>query len=1015
MPLTTHGKNRSLMGPQIEEAGRWLQRNEATPASAARRFLRGFGIGVVGLAALLIIAAWAVPPMLDWGRFRASIAAIAGAQLGRSVQIGGDVALRLFPQPVLTASDVTLPEQGDGISARIANLRLEVELGPLMAGRLVVRDLVLGSPVLTLPWPLPGSLVNPVRPRVPHPFAAHVENGALHVGLAAITGINAALHGGPGAETAPGQVPDALPLAAFGAEGFAAFDGQRWRFTTALGAPDADGVSAVDLAMQGQGAAHDTGGALQGTLADGTLQGHLHAAGPNLSLIMPSSPLSWQADAPFVATGERIVSSALRMSLGGAPATATIALQLAAPSRLDVRLNAASLDLDGWMRLLRGPFAGFAAPSIPIRLDLAADSGTLLGASLGGLAGVLQFADGHTTLEHVTAHLPGDAKLGFSGKIVKDDHALLSVEGPATLDAPDLHATLAWLRPLAPPLIGAIPPAVMRSARLSGTARLTPGALSAKDVSGSVDGGPMRGGFELAFGGHPHFGASVSFDHLAIDDWLGGQAWGRGMGLAEAAKGFTVVESALHLHAGSATWRGRDLRDVVFDGSTGAAGLKIDQASAVFADATLELSGLLGPDGSLSDLRGRAETKDAAGLLAKLPAPWRWAPGVWQGQAAFAISADGPPTALSVQVRASAGDLVAEAESARDTVAGTAETTLLVRHPGAPRLLAALGVPGGEQFLETGSLTFLAHLHDAPGHVVVRDFTLDAASMHVGGHGDLDFSALEPGFDLDVHAGSLALPDLVTLQSIRLPQAKFHGRMRLSSDVVAVGGALVAHGLVADLEAGSGVVVANTLRADLDGGRFAGQFAADIAQEQPAVSLRGDFTGVDIFAVAPVGLDSGTADVSLDVASSGQTEAALLSHVFGDAAITLHDAHVAGFDLSQVDSLLSGHGHPTRPALMQAMSQGGSGGFSGSIVTKVMHGKMSLTDASMVSGDGMVSASGTYDMLSGTTDMLLALTPAITNPPHYTIRLAGSLHDLKPAPDLGTQRVLQSRKKPLKP
>ena len=1002
------------MVPQIQEAAPWPQRDRATQPSVLRRFLRGLGIFVVALAALLVIAAWAVPPLLDWGRFRASIAAIAGAELGRTVQIGGDVALRLFPQPVLTAGDVTLPAQGDGVSARIANLRLEVELGPLLAGRLVVRDLVLGTPVLTLPWPLPGSLVNPVRPRVPHPFAAHVENGVLHVGLAAITGINAAIHGGPGTETAAGQAPDTPPLAAFGAEGFAAFDGQRWRFTTALGAPDADGVSAVDLAMQGQGPAHDTGGALQGTLSDGILQGHLHAAGPNLGLIMPSSPQSWQADAPFVATGERIVSSALRMSLGGAPATATIALQLAAPSRLDVRLNAASLDLDGWARLLRGPFAGIDPPSIPIRLDLAAESGTLLGAPLGALSGVLLLQDGRATLDQVAAKLPGEAKLAFSGRIVRDNHALLSVEGPATLDAPDLRATLAWLRPLAPPLMDAIPQAVLRSARLSGDARLTSGTFAAKGVTGSVDGGPMSGGFDLAFSAHPRFSATLSFDHFALDDWLGSQAWGNGMGLADAAMRFTGVESALHLHAGAATWHGQAFHDMVLDGSTGAAGLKIDHAAARYADASFGFSGVLGPDGTISGLHGHATAKDAAGFVAKLPAAWRWVPGVWQGQADLALSADGPPAALSVQLRASAGDLVAEAETVRDTIAGTAETTLTLRHPGAPRLLAALGVSGGEHFLETGSVAFLAHVHDAPGEMLVRDFSLDAASLHLGGHGRLDVAGAAPGFDFAVHAASLALPDLTMLRSMRLPSGDVQGRLRLSADDVAIGGALVAHRLETELAAGSGVFVTDWLTADIDGGRFAGRFAADTTQEQPALALQGDFTGIDVVAVAPVGFDSGKADIGVDAGSAGLTEAALLGHVFGDVSISVHDAHLAGFDLSRVDALSTGHGHPARAALTQAMSEGGSDGFSGSIDAHATHGKVSISQASVSSGDGVVSASGIYDMPSGTIDVMLSLTPAIASPPHYTIKLSGPLQTAKPVPDLGTARAIHVGKKPAK-
>jgi hypothetical protein len=961
-------------------------------------------IGVISLAGLLVIAAWAVPPMLDWGRFRASIAAIAGAQLGRTILIGGDVSLRLFPEAVLTASDVTLPADGDGMSARIANLRLEVAVGPLLAGRLVVRDLVLGNPVVTLPWPLPGSLVHPVRPRVPHPFAAHVENGTLHAGLAVITGINAAIHGGPGTEPAAGQPPDAPPLAAFGAEGFAAFDGQRWRFTTALGAPDADGVSAVDLAMQGQGPARDTGGALQGTLSDGILQGHLHAAGPNLALIMPSSPLSWQADAPFVATGARIVSSALHMSLGGAPANAAITLQLAAPSRLDVRLNAATLDLDGWARLLNGTFAGFDLPSIPIRLDLAADSASLLGGVLGGISGVLLLDGGHATLENLTAHLPGDATLAFAGKIARNAHALLTVEGPARLDAPDLQATLSWLRPLAPPLFDAIPNAVLRSARLSGIARLTPGAFSAQALTGSLDGVPMNGGFDLAFGTHPNFAATLSFDHLSIDDWLAGHDWGKGMALADAAKSFTGVEAALHLRAGSARWNGQDLSDVALDAESGAAGLKIDHAGAAFAGATLDLAGVLGPDGTLADVRGRATANDAAAFLAKLPADWRWAPGLWQGEAQLAFSADGPPQALSLQLRASAGDLVTEAESVRDTLSGAADTIFTLRHPGAPRLLEAFGIAGADRFLETGSLAFLAHVHSAPGHVRVEDFTLDAAALHAGGHGEIDLSGAEPGFDFDVQSASLALPDMATLRSLRLSSGKFHGALRIAAAEVAIGGTVAAHDLQARVTAGGGVFLADSLSSSIFGGRFAGQAALDTTQVPPALALRGDFSGVDLAGgdpSIPVRFDGGKVDVSLDIASAGQTDASVLGHLAGDVAFTLHDAHLAGFDLGRIAALLKTQPRPARTTLLQALSQGGSGGFSGSSTAHLSRGKLELTDAGVSSGDGAVSASGTVDLPGGGIDLVLGITPAVPSPPHYTLKLLGNSHEMRVQRDLG--------------
>ena len=96
------------------------------PAGERHRVLWRAGVAAIVLVAAVLLAAWAVPPMLDWGRFRTRIAAIASARLGRPVVIGGEISLRLLPLAVLTANDVTLADPGDGISVQVSALRLQV-------------------------------------------------------------------------------------------------------------------------------------------------------------------------------------------------------------------------------------------------------------------------------------------------------------------------------------------------------------------------------------------------------------------------------------------------------------------------------------------------------------------------------------------------------------------------------------------------------------------------------------------------------------------------------------------------------------------------------------------------------------------------------------------------------------------------------------------------------------------------------------------------------------------------
>ena len=147
-----------------------------------RRLPSRFLVVVAGVFTLVLLALWLVPPMFDWNRYRAAIASFAAAELGRPVSIGGNVTLRLLPEAVFTADDVSFPDQGNGVSVRLRALRLEVAIGPLLGGHLVVRDLTLGEPLLKLPWPLPPDLGTPIRPYVRQAFTARVERGSVQIG-----------------------------------------------------------------------------------------------------------------------------------------------------------------------------------------------------------------------------------------------------------------------------------------------------------------------------------------------------------------------------------------------------------------------------------------------------------------------------------------------------------------------------------------------------------------------------------------------------------------------------------------------------------------------------------------------------------------------------------------------------------------------------------------------------------------------------------------------------------------
>ncbi len=990
------------------------------------RVARRAGIWALWVVAGIVAGLWGAPSLLNWGRFRGTLAALAGAELGRPVIIDGDVALRLVPETVLTANDVVLSDRGDGITARIASLRLELSPLKLLSGRIVPHDLVLDSPVVTLPWPLPLDLANPVRPRLPHPFAAHVENGRLLIGQAIITGITAAIHGGP-AET-PGT-PEDHPVAAFGAEGFAAFDGHDWRFATALGAPDADGVSAVDLTLQGQGSAAGTRAAIEGTLAEGALAGRLRAGGPDLSVLMPAPAEPWDAALPFVATGKLIVSPALSLALGHAPATGTLALRLAPPARLDGRLDATAVDLDRWQALLAGGKFRSAMPAIPVRLTLAASNATLLGGTLSEAGGILAFADGATRVAGMHAILPGGAQLTLGGALSRGKDGTLGVTGPARLDAPDLRATLAWLRPAAPTLIDALPPSVLTRATLAGDIVFTPGALTASHLAGSLDGAAVSGALGLRGGARPAIAADLRLAMVDLDAWLAGGIGRLGGSLADFARPLAGLDTHLILAADRARLHGETLEGLALTASTDAAGLRIDRLAARWDGIAFAAAGGLTADGRLQNARVHAAIADPALTLAQWPpafgvGPWGMGPwgvrswpvfaGLWQRDTALALSADGPPEAVALRLQATSGDLLLEAEGTRDTGTGAGRTTLTLRHPGAPRLLAALGVADAHRWLATGAVALRADVRDAPGRLSVRDFALTAAALRLEGEAEIAYAGAAPRFDISLLAEGLPLPasglSLAPLTDLTLPP-RWQGHIGLTAAAVTAGlRPLAENAGFAARFAGGDLAIDGAAR--VGGGRFTLQAAVDGASAPPRLAVRADLADAAFagpLTGLPLDADGGAASATLALDSVGATPAALAANLTGQVRATLGALRLTGFDLPLLADLAAPGAHPSRAALVSALSSGASPQLSGTIEGKIAKGRVSLSGGPLASADGTVGVAGTIGVPSGDLDLHVDIVPAGATR-HFGRHLTGPWTEAKAVPDPGPPSAAAKRK-----
>ncbi len=121
-------------------------------SSASRAALRASGI-VLAAAAVLLAAAWiALAALLPHDRVLALVRAQLTGSLRREVRLA-DVSVSLWPPVRLAARGFELAEPGGfarGAAVKVGSLDLDLDVLPLLFGRLVVRRLTLEQPTLHL-------------------------------------------------------------------------------------------------------------------------------------------------------------------------------------------------------------------------------------------------------------------------------------------------------------------------------------------------------------------------------------------------------------------------------------------------------------------------------------------------------------------------------------------------------------------------------------------------------------------------------------------------------------------------------------------------------------------------------------------------------------------------------------------------------------------------------------------------------------------------------------------------
>lgn len=946
---------------------------------------------LLGLLALLMVgvgvAAWLLPARIDWRERRAEIEAAAAGVLGRPVLLREDFSFRLLPRTAVAARGLTVIDVGDGFSVEAAEVRLGLRFWPLLAGRVIATDIVLVRPKIVLAGIAPPALPAQLAPAWIAQADVRIEDGELGMAGFAVQGINARVSG----EGTGGP---------FALDGEANAGARRLRFSARLDRADAAGTARLDLSLATLGGPRAELEAV-GLIALPTLTfaGRARAVLDDLAQLVPAPSLPAVLDlSQLTASPAGVVAEDLRLVLGQAgPAGAAGPGRAVAngtgaasfrpePARLEVTLAFPVLELDPWITPLAD---AVGTGTLPVSLDLVAASATLRGGTLRDLRLQLKAEAGQAAIDQASALLPGAAALSLSGAARRHD-AGLQFEGLASLDAADLRATLDWL---GWPVDWAAP-GRLRTARGAAQLTLAAGLAQVGELDAVIDGVRLAGGLVLnTAAARPSFGAGLTIERVDPESWLAA-----GLASPEAlAMRLAGIDANLRLETPLLVLRGIEAQAVSLDATLEAGRLSLRRlASGDVGGARAILAAVmtLAPAPRLAELRLELEAAQAGRLAPLLPAVLAQ-PDLLAGPALLRLSGQGTDDTLGIEAELELAEARLETRGTLELAARRFLGAVALRHPGARRLLRAMGEPGLGDWVGDGSLSLLGQAEITPGQLALSGLEVVAGTIR--GAGELAVGL----------AGPLSLAGRLAFETLDLPLPAPDGRplplaaLRDGSIALSLSARQATLGRIAiqeaeaELQLADGRLALPMFKGQWAGGTVQASAAIDLTQPTPSVQARAGIGGVTIagpLADTPFDLAAGQVAGAVEVTARGFGTAALVATLAGQGRLAVGQGVLAGFDLAAADAALREPGSQADAlARLRAALSGGATAFDrleGEF--RVDAGSLLFDLATLSAEAGSARLSGMLDLAHGTIDVQATLQPAGAEAlPAVGVRLTG--------------------------
>jgi uncharacterized protein involved in outer membrane biogenesis len=547
-----------------------------TASKLTTRLLYGIG----ALLAVVVAAAFVVPHVVDWNRYRDDIALELSAATGRSIAILGDVELSVLPVPTLSARDVRVANLPGGTAedfARIGAFEIRLSVAPLLAGRVEAKSVSLVAPVIELEiladgrpnWRLERIDSDAGQSPQANGIAMRFETVSVEGAKIAYRSAAAGHHLTLTKVDATIDASDAPTR--YRARGRVQAGAEPLDFDATVDPARGNGLVPLRLSLRHgrSGARGELDGYLESPPESLRLAGTFRALGDRFGELFGAQDGGGAQTLPPWLAGKFTFESAVTLAgselsftdatlqLDQVQGKGAVAIALGATPRIDATLGLNRLDIDRLLEPLtkRAEPVATAAPgttappktpfvvALPtldlprwprIGLNLTVDALLYRREIIRNVRANGTLADGKLNLYGLTAQLPGAADLALSGTLTAVDRRP-KFDGPVSLTASNLRGVLDWLGIDS----SRVPAGRLRSLAVNGTLAVDPTAFQLVKATVDLDLSRATGSVGLRLGAEP-----MALADLAIDRLDASAYWPRARPAASAKPASAADEDA---------------------------------------------------------------------------------------------------------------------------------------------------------------------------------------------------------------------------------------------------------------------------------------------------------------------------------------------------------------------------------------------------------------------------------------------------------------------------------------